>query len=187
MKQYDVVMSAPYCCVAANIESILKRHGIYNISQYDIANEFGIVALISEMEELPAELTNVTYTDDVKQVGMHLTNDSLNDFFVKHNLPFHETYIGWRSISEINIDSMLQAVNEDYDVIFYFDFGDLYNEERNRGVGHSSVFISLDESYIITHLNPGPRFLGLNKHGSEDIAHAIRSRAGGISIIYSKK
>lgn len=186
MRQYDVVMSAPYCCVAASLESILKRHGINNISQYDIANEFGIVALGSERDELPPELTNVTYTDDVRQVGMHLTNDSLNNFFVKHKLPFQETYIGWKSISELNIESMLQAVSEDYDVIFFFDFGDLFCEDKNRGVGHSSVFISIDENYIVTHLNLGPRFLGQNKHASEEMAHAIRSRAGGISIISPK-
>lgn len=186
MRQYKVVISAQYCCVAATLESIFRRHGIDNISQYDIANEIGIVALNSDRERLPQELTNVTYTNDVKQVGMHLTNNSLNEFFVKHNLPLQETYIGWRSISEINIDSMLQAVSEDYDVIFYFDFGDLYNEERNRGVGHSSVFISLDAGYMVSHLSPGPRFLGLNKHGSEDVARAIRSRAGGISIICPK-
>ena len=51
MKQYEIIRSAPYCCVCAVLESIIKRHG-YDISQFDIANYIGLVCSPSDMATL---------------------------------------------------------------------------------------------------------------------------------------
>ena len=184
MRYYPVIESAPYCCWAASLESILKRHGYNHVSQYVIANYLGLVVFESDRNDMPKTLTNISYTTDPKKVGLHIYDDTLPNLFHQFNLPFKEKYIGWQYISDWNFEDILNGINPDYDVMIYFDFGRLYHEEKNYGVGHTGLFVSMDKSSKIELLNPGPRFLGLNNFASDDIVDAIRAREGGISIIY---
>lgn len=183
MRKYPIVESGPYCCVAACLESVLRRHGITYITQYDIANDIGLVVFEEDKGKLPIELTNIRYTTNPCEVGMHLHNNTLNDFFKSKGLTFQESYINWREIGEINIDSIISSIDESYDAIFYFDFGFLYAEEHNRGIGHSGLLLSLDSYGMIDYINPGPRFIGEQNCSSEDLVQAIRVRKGGISVI----
>lgn len=185
MRKYTVVKSAPYCCVAATLESVFKRHGINDVSQYDVANYIGVVIDEQDKGKIPPELVNVTYTHDNTKVGMHLYNDTLNDMFNHFGLPFKETYISWHELAEWNIDSILQNLPDENDVMLLFDFGCLYNEEKNIGIGHSGLFVSIDNNYMVQYLSPGPRFVGFAKFSSEDFLNAIKARQGGISVIYS--
>lgn len=186
MRTYPIIASAPYCCVAASLEAILKRHGFDKITQFDIANYIGLVAFDNDRSKLPKELTNVTFTNESDQVGLHLKNNTLNDFFIAFDLPFQELYIYWHQISDLNIDSILMAIHEDCDAMLLFDSGSLYRESKNRGIGHSGVFVSINDHYTVTYLSPGPRSLGLESFTSEDFAEAIKARHGGISIISRK-
>lgn len=182
MRDYPLIESAPYCCFAASLESALKRHGIYNVTQYDIANYIGLVVLEEDKENIPKEIYNITYTNDPVQAGLHIGDKTLPDLFNHFNIPLKETYISWQEISDINFDSILLAIPEESDVLLYFDFGDLYKEERNKGVGHTGLFVSIDFNHIIKYLSAGPRYMGVGVFASEDFVHAIRSREGGISI-----
>ncbi len=183
MRNYQLVESAPYCCVAASIESILRRHGFNTISQYDIANYIGIVAPESDKDDMPIELCNITYTNDNTKVGLHLYNKTLNNLFEHFNLPFKESYISWQELSDWNIDSILQNLHDDIDALFLFDFGLLYHEDKNIGIGHAGIFVAIDENYMVEYLSPGPRFIGLGRFSSEDFVYAIRAKRGGISLI----
>lgn len=183
MREYPIIESAPYCCVAASLEAMLKRHNFNDVTQYDVANFIGVVAYESDRGELPKGLTNISYTNDVDQIGMHLRENSLSDLFSHFNLPFKETFINWNELSDWNIDGILQAIPDEDDALLLFDFGWLYGEEKNRGVGHSGLFVSIDTSSIITYMNPGPRFIGIGHFASEDFVTAIRAKHGGISII----
>lgn len=183
MRNYQLVESAPYCCVAASLESIFKRHGFNDVSQYDVANYTGIVGYESDKDRIPAILHNVYYTNDRTKVGMHLYKDTLNKLFEHFNLPFKETYISWQELAEWNIDSILQNLPDKSDAIFLFDFGYMYHEDKNRGIGHSGVFVSVDENNMVEYLSPGPRYIGLGKFASDDFVAAIKARQGGISII----
>lgn len=185
MRKYTIVESAPYCCVAASLESILKRHGFNDVSQYDIANYVGVVVNEQNSDDVPLRLFNVTYTTEHTKVGMHLYKDTLNDLFKHFGLPFQEFYISWQELSEWNIDSILQSLSDGDDAIFLFDFGHLYHEDKNIGIGHSGLFVSIDNNSIIQYLSPGPRFVGFAEFTSEDMLYAIKARQGGISIIYS--
>lgn len=77
MRNYQLIESAPYCCVAASLESIFKRHGYNEITQYDIANYIGITVHVSDINNMPLGLSNIVYTNDNTKVGMHLYNDTL--------------------------------------------------------------------------------------------------------------
>lgn len=187
MRNYQLVESAPYCCVAASLESIFKRHGYNDITQYDIANYIGITVHVNDKIKIPSKLTNIVYTNENIKLGMHLYNDTLNDMFNFFNLPFKELYISWQEITEWNIDIILNNILDKDDAILLFDFGYLYHEDRNIGIGHSGLFISLDKNHIIEYMSPGPRFIGFDKFKSEDFVNAIKARRGGISIITLNK
>lgn len=59
MRKYTIVESAPFCCVAASLESVLKRHGFNNVSQYDIANYVGVVVNEQDSDIIPLPLFSV--------------------------------------------------------------------------------------------------------------------------------
>lgn len=183
MRKYPIIESAPYCCIPASLESILRYRGIKGITQLDIANEFGLTIDSDSAVTIPIEIKNINFSTNKKDIGIHLNNETLNNFFQKHNLPLQERYIYWNEISEENIESILSGLQEDEDAILMFDFGVLYGESRNSGIGHVGVFQSLNEDGKITFMNPGPRYLGYNTFNSEDLTYAIRARNGGISIL----
>lgn len=187
MRNYQLIESAPYCCVAASLESIFKRHGYNKITQYDIANYIGITVHVSDINNMPLRLSNIVYTNDNTKVGMHLYNDTLNNMFHHFKLPFKELYIGWQEITEWNIDSILNNILDKDDAILLFDFGYLYHEDKNVGIGHSGLFISLDNNHIVKYMSPGPRFLGIDNFESGGFVNAIKARKGGISVITFNK
>lgn len=183
MREYPIIKSAPYCCFAASLESILKRHGVNDITQYDIANEIGVTFMEDEKECIPENIVNVSFSSEYEKLGMHIYKDTLDKLFKHFKLPFHELYISWNEIADWNFEQILQSVSSEDDVIIYYDFGHLYHEERNKGIGHTGVFVSIDEDSMIEFVNPGPRFIGHNKSSVDDLVDAIKSRHGGLSII----
>lgn len=184
MRTYTTVESAPYCCFAASLEAIFRRNGINHISQYDIANYLGLVVYENEKDEIPQALTNVSYSSDSRIIGLHIADDTLAKLFHHFNLPFKEDYISWQQISDWNFEYLLKSISNEYDVILYFDFGRLYREEENVGVGHVGLLIDVDDNSQVTYLNPGPRHLGLNIFTAADFLDAIKARKGGLSIIH---
>lgn len=186
MRNYSIVKSAPYCCVPSCIEMVLRRHGYNEVTQYDIANSIGIYALRDDDVTLPKELINVKYTSDFNMVGMHLYKDTLNKCFEFFKLPFKETYIHWNEISDYNISALLSAISDKNDAILFFDFGYLFHEKNDLGIGHAVVFSSLNEKGDVSFVNPGPGFIGQGQASSDEVYYAIRARQGGISVISSK-
>ena len=118
---------------------------------------------------------------------MHLYNDTLNNMFNHFKLPFKELYIGWQEITEWNVESILNNILDKDDAILLFDFGYLYHEDKNVGIGHSGLFISLDNNHIVKYMSSGPRFLGIDNFESGDFVNAIKARKGGISVITFNK
>ena len=90
-------------------------------------------------------------------------------------------------MSELNFESVLDAIPCDSDVIFFFDYGYLYKETRNIGVGHDGVYLSKSKDELY-YLDPGPRRLGVNSVKIEDMLLAIKAAyaGGGISVITKK-
>lgn len=186
MRTYPFIESGPYCCLAASLESVLKRHGIRRITQYDIANYLGLVIFESDKENIPQSLTNLSYTKDPQSVGIHIHKDTLAQLFRHYTLPFQESYISWQEIADWNFEEILRNVSPVDDVILYFDIGRLYKEEKNYGVGHTGLLVSVDDSSMVEFLNPGPRFFGMAKFPADALVEAIKARHGGLSIIHKK-
>lgn len=183
MRQYKEIASKPYCCVPAVLEAILLRHG-YKFDQVDIANYFGLTVPTDEMDSLSGTFTKLNASDEVSMIGIHLGKDGFNSFFADNGISLSETFVSASELSELNIESVLDAIPEDSDAVFFFDYGVLYGEERNKGVGHNGAFISREGEYV-SYLDPGPRRLGINKVKIDDLLCAMKAAyaGGGISVI----
>lgn len=184
MREYKIIKSAPYCCVCAAVESILNRHG-YTQNQYDLANYAGITVSTGDFLTLPKELTNVKISNVPLDWGLHLYDNTLNDFFLQNSISLKETFIPANQLTDWNFESMFDAVAESYDILLFFSHGILYKEGKNNEVGHCALYIDKKDNYIV-YQDPGPSNIGLNSKNIDSMLDAIkyRARAGsGISII----
>lgn len=186
MKQYEIIRSAPYCCVCAVLESIIKRHG-YDISQFDIANYIGLVCSPSDMAIIPHEIHNIQISDNPKDWGVHLRNNTINNLFKHYNIPLKETFFLENQFDEFNLDSFFESVSDNYDIMMFISHGALYNIKDNLDIGHCIIYICKQDDNI-QYLDPGPANLGVNTRDLYDIYLSIKKRArlgGGLSIISS--
>lgn len=184
MRTYEMVPSAPYCCVCAVLESILKRHG-YEITQYDIANYIGLVCSPLDKTIIPHEIHNVQVSDNAEDWGVHLKNDTINSLFQHYTIPLKETFFPANQFDEFSIDSFFEAVSDNYDVMMFISHGALYNIKNNLDIGHCLLYKG-KQGDIIQYIDPGPANLGVNFRELYDIYLSIKKRSllgGGLSII----
>lgn len=186
MRQYRLIESEPYCCVTSSLESILLKHG-YNFDQIAIADFFGVTVPTEEYVEMCKKFQNVKASNEVFEIGIHLDNNGLNTFFEAHDIKLKETFIKASELSELNFESILDAISQDSDVMFFFDYGILYDEIRNIGVGHNGIYIGKKNDKLL-YLDSGPRRLGINEVDIFSMLNAIKHTyaGGGISIITTR-
>ena len=184
MKTYEVIKSAPYCCVCAIVETIAQKHG-YKITQYDVANYIGLVCSEEDLSIIPKEIVNIKTTNNPKDWGVHLDNDTLTQCFKFYNVPLKETFIPASQFDELNLESLLAATSDEYDVLFFLSHGILYGIEENIEIGHCVLYVNKLKNSI-QYLDPGPSNFGFNTRDIYDVYIAIKKRikmGGGISII----
>lgn len=183
MRHYRLVESEPYCCVTSSLESILLKHG-YNFNQIAIADFYGVTVPTEEYAEMCKKFQNVKTSSEVHDIGIHLDKNGLNTFFEAHDIKLKETFIKASELSELNFESLLDAVPQDSDIMFFFDYGILYNEKRNIGVGHDGIYIGKINDKLI-YLDSGPRRLGINEVDLYSMLDAMKGAysGGGLSII----
>lgn len=119
MRDYKIVASEPYCCVTAILESILLKHG-YVFNQVMIADYFGLTVPADEYAQLSKTFKNLKVSDDIREYGLHLDANGFNTFFSENNIALRETFIKASELSELNFESVLDAIPCDSDVIFFF-------------------------------------------------------------------
>lgn len=186
MRKYEIIRSAPYCCVCAVLESVIKRHG-YNITQFDIANYIGLVCPSSDKDVISKKIHNIHISDDAKDWGVHLGRDTINNLFRHYKIPLQEIFFSGNQFDEINLDSFFDAVSDSYDIMLFISHGILYDIKQNFDVGHCILYVSRSGNKI-EYLDPGPTNLGLNNKDLYDIFLSIKKReqiGGGLSIIKS--
>lgn len=184
MRTYEIVRSAPYCCVCAVLESILKKHG-YDITQFDIANYIGLVCSTIDKTIIPHEIHNIQFSDNAEDWGVHLKNDTINGLFQHYNIPLKETFFSAKQFDEISLDSFFDAVSDNYDIMMFISHGALYNNKDNLDIGHCLLYTGRQGDNI-QYIDPGPANLGMNFRGLYDIYFSIKRRSllgGGLSII----
>lgn len=187
MRQYRLIKSEPYCCVTSSLESILLKHG-YSFNQIEIADFYGVTVPTEEYAKMCKKFKNVKTSDSIHDIGIHLDNNGLNSFFEAFNIKLRETFIKASELSELNFESILEAVPQEADIMFFFDYGILYNEPRNIGVGHDGIYVGKENDSLM-YLDSGPRRLGINEVNMFTMLSAMKNAyaGGGLSIISTKE
>lgn len=182
MKEYINIKADDFCCIGAVLETILIRNNYTNYSQYAIINEFGLT--IPRTAKVSEKINNIAYSDDPIDWGVKLEYDSLNNFFKKEGIRLVEEYISIREIADYSFGLTLRSISFEFDVVFGFDYGKLYNIPDSYSVGHVGIFLKLEGDNLL-YLDPGPRNYGLLKVKIDDLYNAIKNKSDGLWIIKS--
>ena len=180
MKKYTNIKADDFCCIGAVLETILIRHNYTNYSQYDLNNEFGLT--IPKTAKVSAKISNIKFSDNPIDRGVKLELDSLNNFFKKNDIHLEEKYISIKEIADYSFELTLKHISPEFDIVFGFDYGRLYNIPDLYNIGHVGIFLKLEGNNIL-YLDPGPRNHGECKVNIDDLYSAIKSKSDGLWII----
>lgn len=182
MKEYTNIKADDFCCIGALLETVLIRNNYTNYNQYAIINEFGLT--IPKSAKVSEKINNITYSDDPVDWGVKLEYDSLNNFFNNNGIRLVEDYISIREIADYRFELTLGSIPLEFDVVFGFDYGRLYNIPACYRFGHAGLFLKLESDNLL-YIDPGPSNYGIRKVKIDDVYNAIKSKSDGLRIIKS--
>lgn len=180
MKEYTNIKADDFCCIGAVLETILIRHHYTNYSQYDIVNEFGLT--IPKTAKVSEKINNIKFSDNPKDWGVKLKLDSLYNFFKKNGIRLEEQYKSIKEIDDYSFELTLKRIPPEFDIVFGFDYGRLYNITDLKNIGHVGIFLKIEGNNLF-YLDPGPLNYGERKVNIDDLYSALKSKSDGLWII----
>lgn len=180
MKEYTFIKADNFCCIGAILETILIRHNYSNYRQYDIINEFGLT--IPKTAKVSEKINNITFSDNPNNWGVKLEHDSLNNFFEKNDIRLKKEYISIKEIADYSFEFTLKSKSPEFDIVFGFDYGRLYNIPDSYNIGHVGIFLKVEGNNLL-YLDPGPHNYGECKVNIDDLYSAIKSKSDGLWVI----
>lgn len=175
------IISQPFLCVAAILETVLRNYGIASLSQVEIAEFFGVnVPLHYE-----GEVKNILKTDDINLYGIRVQKNGINTFFDHYKLPLTENYISVFTFNDWQFEDIVKDnLKNNSHIVCGFDYGRLY-DTIDIGLGHVSLITAASENKI-TLLDPGPRGAGSKQVDIDDLFLAIKAKKDGLWIMSRK-
>lgn len=136
---YSLVEAKNHLCFAAVFETILEHHLSKRFEQYEIANYFGI--------HYPADFTpskliqNYSITANENDIGMIVSNESINEFFEKNKIPLDVKFSSIHSFVDWEFDDFIvKNLLEGNHLVCGFSYSTLFKEsEQNKSVGHVAI------------------------------------------------
>lgn len=123
-KRYEYVEQEEFCCVGATIEMILRRHGIKEFAQEDICCELGLYILpgyrsVDCAVTIPKTVGSIFMGMPIRHIP-----GGINNFFLRHNLPFLEFFISVKEIPDVKTlkDLLASFYEADYDMFVSYKF-----------------------------------------------------------------
>lgn len=175
------IIAENYLCFYAVLEMILSDIGINGFSQYNLANEFGVVL---PFEHSIPNVYNVSFSNDIRSQGAHINEDKINRFFGTHRMNLKISYIPENPYIDYGYDTYGNFIpsNRKY-YIYSFSYGSLYNEVVNYKVGHVSLLISCPSLGQLEIYDPGPRMAGIKVIKRIAMHDAMEDIRGGVYMI----
>jgi len=181
--KYKLIKQRRYCCVPAVLSMILDRRKIKHGTQENIGCELGLI-----VPKEKAHLFKKARTGKKPPAGYGVQiskNDcSINDYFIRHNIPLEEKFYPLEKIKNIK-NFITENLKNDNDIIVCF------NNKLLFGVGdcgHVSLIENINNE-IITLNNPTRKKLN-KKVKLQKLIKAIKyhgeKNRGGFWIIYAK-
>lgn len=184
-KLYINTIAENYLCVPAVMETIIRADNYTSINKYDIANYLGIV--LPNGISYP-QINNFTISNDSKELGVKLKQNTINDLFTHFGIALHENY---ESISlfdrDFFADSLADLLSKGMHIVCGFDYNFLYNL-GDEYVGHVSIVLDSnpanDEVFL---LDPGPKGHGIKRVNALSLYSAINKAKDGLWLIKKVK
>lgn len=175
------IVAENYLCFYAVLEMVLSDVGINGFSQYNLANEFGVVLPFDY--SIP-NIYNVTFSNDIRSQGAHINENKINTFFRTHRINLKISYIPENPFIDYGYDTYGNFVpsNGKY-YIYTFSYGSLYNEVVNYKVGHVSLLINCPSLGQLEIYDPGPRMAGIKVIKRIAMHDAMEDNRGGVYLI----
>jgi len=170
--------SENYLCVATLLELILKNFG-YNVDRYEIADYFGVNIPFGEKIN---KIQNYCNTEDKNKYGIIINQDDINNFFYHYNIKLIEKFISINTLLEETFVPMIQKMMEDSYVICGFDYGYVYDEPKNKYLGHVSIITEITDDNVKI-FDPGPRNFGIKYLDTYRLFCGIKNKKDGLWCI----
>lgn len=174
------VVAKNYLCLLALLEMVIEDIvGKSFINQDYLAEYFGITI----PPDCDINIKNIHYSNNERDFGVHINENSLNDFFVNIGIPIQAEYIEVNEFEENLIDDVnYEFLRKDKYIIYTFSYGALYNERTTYLFGHVALLDKVISNDWLQVYDPGPKGSGhkmVNRHNMYDAMRHIR---GGIYI-----
>lgn len=182
---YENIIAEQYLCVPTCLSVIIKAMCDTNISQYTIANYFGVN--IPFGETVPG-VSNLIKTEDSSKFGVEIKNNEVNSLFDFFNLPLFERYQSAFNIYPEDFPFLVKKIlSQSNSIICGFNYSYLYDYEESK-IGHVSIITNVsDDMTTIELLDPGPNDFGLKCVSADKLYNAIRMKHNGLWIISKKQ
>lgn len=175
------VIAENYLCFYAIIETVLSDIGVNKFSQYDLANEFGVV--LPYGHSIP-NVYNVIFSDEIYYLGAHVNEQKINSFFKSNEIELKISYIPENPYIDYDYDKFdcfITESNKYY--IYYYSYGSLYHEAKNYNVGHVSLLLNCPSLERLEIYDPGPRLAGAKTIRRISMHDAMEDIRGGVYVV----
>ena len=175
MKQ---IISKPNACFLALLEMIITDYtGTAYYTQEMMVDYFGITMFKGQK----TSFNHVTYTDNKKNVGVHIDEKKINQFFMNIGIPLRAEYLPSNPFHDYPLDNLYfnEKINPKY-IIYTFSYGCLFHQASLNDIGHAALYRQyLGDNKMIIY-DPGPKDSGDKIIQVEEMCEAMWARKGGI-------
>lgn len=173
------VTASKYLCLPAVIETLLRLREYQIISQFEIANEIGIV-LPDHCR--PIELHNYSHSSSSMLWGLKPDPLTITNLLAKKSIPLICTYHHYSEFEDWSFEEAIQkAAAQEEDVIFCFDYRLLSRDLPGR-LGHAALLLDYKGTGFrgfFSIFDPGPEKSGIKQVSAEDMFLNLKSINGG--------
>ncbi len=179
MKRY--VIADNYLCFCALIEMILDDSYGIKVSQYELAEVFGVTFPTGTK----TIIKNAKYSDKDNELGLHICLEEINHYFEINNIRLKLSY---RHINQFDTDEIDEfnkiSFRKNKYIIYAFCYGKLFNKIDLYDIGHSVLLEEVLSDRIIKIYDPGPVGYGSKDVSRYEMYDAMRSGSNRLFGIY---
>lgn len=173
------VIAENYLCFLALLEMIIGDATLSNVTQQEIAEELGVVVPYG----YETDIKNKKYSNIENDYGVNVSEEAVQNLFVKMKLNLSIKYIDGVRLNEIDLDCKLtRYIKERKYIIFAFSYGALYDKKEHINLGHTVLLENLVDDNIIQIYDPGPDASGQKRINIFKMYDAMKVK-GGLYII----
>lgn len=167
-------------CMLALLQMIISDvKGELVIDQNELAEIFGVTIY----KNSNTNIKNVSYTDNLMDIGVHIDENKLLDLFIKYDIPLNVKYYSRNPFDDYGLEDITESqINVNKYVVFTYSYGSLYDKPEWIKIGHVGLLENFIDTRTIRMYDPGPDDSGIKEIDLFKMYEAIEKRNGGVYI-----